>query len=81
MKIKSWLASEFCEYGAAILSFNVLIGGRLLFWWISPGTRLHQLTIGIVMFSVTLAIALALFELCWRAGAYLARRFGLDDKD
>ena len=73
MKIKYWLVSEFREYGAAILPFTVLIGGSLLFLWISLGTRLHQLAIGIVMFSVTLAIALALFELSWRASIFRMR--------
>jgi hypothetical protein len=81
MKMKSWLGSEFREYGAAMLSFAVLIGGSLFFLWISRGTQFHQLAIGTVMFSVTLAAALALFELCWRAGGYVARRFGLGDKD
>jgi len=80
MKTESPLGSEFREYGAAIRSFTVLIGTGLIFFWISRGTRFHQLAVGIVMFSVTLAIALALFELYWRFGAYMARRFGMDDK-
>ena len=80
MKIKSWLASEFREYGAATLSFTVSIGGSLLFLWVSRGTQLHQLAIGTVMVSVTLAIGLA-FEMCWSAGVYVARRFDMGDKD
>jgi hypothetical protein len=79
--MKSWLASECREYGAAILSFALLIGGSLLFLRISRETQFHQLAIGTAMFSITLAAALALFELCWRAGAYGARRVGLGDKD
>jgi hypothetical protein len=33
------------------------------------------------MSSVTLALALALFELCWRAALLAARFFGLDDRN
>lgn len=64
------MASELREYRSAIASFTALIGGAMIFLWISRGTQFHQLAIGIVMSSVTLASALALFELCWRVGLY-----------
>ena len=69
------------EYRSTIASFAALICGSLVFLWISRGTQFHQLAIGIAMSSVTLALALALFELCWRAALLAAGFFGLDDRN
>jgi hypothetical protein len=55
------------EYGSTVASFAALICGAMIFLWISRGTQFHQLAIGIMMSAITLTIALALFELCWRA--------------
>lgn len=54
------------DYGGSLAAFSALIAGALLFLWISRGTGLQQLAIGVLLSSVTLAVALALFELCWR---------------
>ena len=72
---------ELREYRPAIASFAILIGGSLIFLWISWGTQLHQLAIGIGMSSITLALALALFEVCWQVGERVAERIGSERKD
>jgi hypothetical protein len=59
------MASALGEYRSPIASFVVLIAGALIFLWISRGTGLHQLAIGILLSLVTLAILLGLFELFW----------------
>jgi hypothetical protein len=69
------------EYRSTIASFAALICGALVFLWISRGTQFHQLAIGIVLSSVTLALALALFELFWRVALLAARFFGLDNRN
>jgi hypothetical protein len=72
------VAPGFHEYRAPIATFAALICGALVLLWVSRGTQFHQLAIGIVMSSATLALLLALFELCWRVGLNLARAFGDD---
>jgi hypothetical protein len=62
------------EYRSAIASFAAMNGGALIFLWISWGTQLHQLAIGIMTSSITLTLALVLFELCWRIGSRVAHR-------
>jgi ABC-type proline/glycine betaine transport system permease subunit len=69
------------EYRSSITSLAALIGGATLFFWISRGTEFHQLAIGILLSAITLTIALALFELCWRVGISAARLFGLENSD
>ena len=64
--------SALSEYRSAIGTFAGLIAAALIFLWISGGTALHPLAIGIMLSSVTLAIALALFEVCWRLGQHFA---------
>ena len=66
-------------YRSAIASFAALICGATVFLWISRGSQFHQLAIGTMMSAITLALALGLFELCWCAGVFLARRFGSDN--
>ncbi|MGA7803004.1 MAG: hypothetical protein WCB02_00080 [Bradyrhizobium sp.] len=68
------------EYRSSIASFAALNGIALIFLWISRATELHQLAIGIMMSSITLTIAMALFELCWCVGLRVAARRG-SEKD
>jgi hypothetical protein len=75
------MAPRLDEYRSTIASFAALICGTLIFLWISRGTPFHQLAIGIVMSAMTLALALALFELCWRGGLFLARFFGSENRN
>jgi hypothetical protein len=75
------MAPRLHEYRSTIVSFAALICGAVIFLWISRGTQFHQLAIGIMMSSVTLALALALFELCWRVALWAARFFALDDRN
>lgn len=75
------MTSRLHEYLSTIAPFATLICGALVFLWISRGTQLHQLAIGIVMSSVTLALALTLFELCWRVALWAAGFFGLDRRN
>lgn len=64
------------EFRPAITCFAALIGGAMIFLWISRGTQLHQLAIGTQLSAITLTLALALFELSWRVGLVVARLFG-----
>ncbi len=73
------MASGIHEYRSPVAFFTALICGALAFLWISRGTQFHQLAIGLAMSAVTLALALTLFELCWRAALWVARFFGLHD--
>ena len=63
------------EFRGPFVAFAGLIAGSLMFVWISRDTRLHQLAIGIALCSITLALALGLFELCWSAGQMAWRAF------
>jgi hypothetical protein len=72
------MAPRLREYGSAISSFAALIGGAMIFLWISRGTQFHQLAIGIMMSAIALTLALALFELCWHL---VTRFFGSENKN
>jgi hypothetical protein len=68
-------------YCSTIASLAVLICGAIISLWISRGSQFHQLAIGTMMSATTLALALGLFELCWHAGVFLARRFGSQNRN
>jgi len=74
------MAPRLREYRSTVASFAALICGAMIFLWISRGTQFHQLAIGIMMSAITLTLALALFELCWRVGLLVARFFGSEKK-
>jgi hypothetical protein len=69
------------EYRSTIASFAALICAAMIFLWISHGTQFQQLAIGTAMAAVTLAVALALFELCWRVGLLVATLFGSENRN
>jgi hypothetical protein len=69
------------EYRSAIASFVALVCGAMILLWISHGTQFHQLAIGIAMSAITLTVALALFELCWRVGLFVATLFGSENRN
>jgi len=69
------------EYRSTIASFAALICGAMIFLWISRGTQFYQLAIGIMMSAITLTPALALFELCWRAGLFVATSLGSENEE
>lgn len=75
------VAPEFQEYRSSIASFAALIGGAIVFFWFTRGTQFHQLAIGILLSAITLTVALALFELCWRIGVLAAKSFALKNRD
>jgi hypothetical protein len=60
------------EYGSSIVAFAALIAGSLVFFLVSSGSALHQLAIGIMLASLTLAITLALLEICWNLALHVA---------
>lgn len=68
-------------YRSTIASFAALICGAMIFLWISRGSQFHQLAIGTMMSVISLALALGLFELCWRAGVFLAGPFGSENRN
>jgi len=68
-------------YRSTIAPFAALICGAMIFLWISRGSQFHQLAIGTMMLVITLALALGLFELCWRAGVFLAGPFGSENRN
>ena len=69
------------EYRSTIASFAALNCGALVFLWISRGTQFHQLAIGIMLSAITLTLALALFELCWRVGLFVGTFFGSGNEE
>jgi ABC-type proline/glycine betaine transport system permease subunit len=69
------------EHRSTIASFAALICGVMIFLWVSRGTQLHKLAIGIAMSAITLSVALALFELCWRVGLVVAGLFGSENRN
>jgi hypothetical protein len=69
------------EYRSTIASFVALVCGAMILLWISHGTQCHQLAIGIAMSAITLTVALALFELCWRVGLFVATLFGSENRN
>jgi hypothetical protein len=69
------------EYRSTIASFVALVCGAMILLWISHGTQFHQLAIGIAMSAITLTVALALFELCWRVGLFVATLFGSGNRN
>jgi hypothetical protein len=69
------------EYRSTVASFAALICGAMIFLWTSRGTQSHQLAIGTAMSAITLSVALALFELCWRVGLVVARLFGSENRN
>ena len=68
-------------YRSTIASFAALICGAMIFLRISRGSQFHQLAIGTMMSAITQGLALGLFELCWRAGVFLARPFGSENRN
>jgi hypothetical protein len=74
------LYSGFNEYRSGVASFAVSIGGALIFVSISGRTQFDQLAIGTVMSSITLALALAQFELCWQIGLRVTAHFYSEQK-
>ena len=69
------------EYRSTIAPFAALVCGATILLWISHGTQFHQLAIGIAMSAITLTVALALFELCWRVGLFVATLFGSENRN
>jgi hypothetical protein len=69
------------EYRSTIASLVALVCGAMILLWISHGTQFHQLAIGIAMSAITLTVALALFELCWRVGLFVATLFGSENRN
>lgn len=69
------LVPKLREYRFTIASFAALVCGAMVLPWISHGTQFHQLAIGIAMSAITLTVSLALFELCWRIGLFVATLF------
>lgn len=74
------MASELHEYRSTLISLAAVIGGAVVFLWISRGTQFHQLAIGIMISAVTLTLALALFELCWRVTLFIVTFLGSENR-
>jgi hypothetical protein len=69
------------DYRSTIMSFAVLVCAAMIFLWISQGTQLHSLAIGIAMSAITLTVALALFEFCWRVGLFVVTLFDSENRN
>ncbi|MBI3436912.1 MAG: hypothetical protein HY056_17810 [Proteobacteria bacterium] len=61
---------------SVVYSWAILIGVAVIFLAVSAGTQFHQLAIGLLASSVTLFVALAVFECAWQAGAFILGLFG-----
>jgi hypothetical protein len=68
------------DYRSTITSFAVLVCAAMILLWISQGTQFHPLAIGIAMSAITLTVALALFEFCWRVGLFVATLFDPENR-
>jgi hypothetical protein len=75
------MASDLREYRSVSVSLAAVIGSAMFFLWISGGTQFHQLAIGIMISTVTLTLALALFELCWRLALSVASFFDAENRN
>jgi hypothetical protein len=69
------------EYRSTVASFAVLVGGSMIHLRISHGTQFQQLATGIAMAAITLTVALALLELCWRVGLLVATLIGSETRN
>lgn len=49
-----------------IWSWAALIAAALIIFWVTRGAQYHQLALGILLSSMTLLVALFLFEVLWR---------------
>jgi len=74
------LVPKLREYRTTMASLATLACGAMVFPWIGRETQFHQLAIGIAMSAITLAVALALFEVCWRVGLFVATLFGSENR-
>ena len=74
------LVPKLREYRCTIASLAALVCGAMALPWITHGAQFHQLAIGIAMSAITLAVALALFEVCWRVGLFVATLFGSENR-
>jgi len=77
----TFMVSRFQEYRSTIASFAALICGAIIFLWISRGTQFYQLAVGIAISAITLAVALLLFEFCWRLGLFVATFFVSENRN
>ena len=80
-QVLSVLNLSFPEYGSAVASFAVMIGGAAVLLWVSRGTQFHQLAIGMMMSSIALTLAFGLFELCWQVGSHVMTLFDPEEKE
>jgi hypothetical protein len=55
------------EEARALGGWALLIGAALIGLFLSEGSELHQLSIGVLLASVSLFVTMALFEVAWRA--------------
>lgn len=49
-----------------IWSWAALIAAALIIFWMTRGAQYHQFALGILLSSMTLLVALSLFEVLWR---------------
>ena len=61
--MRGWFKSN----AATIRSWLALIAGALIIFWATRGTQFQQLGIGLLMASVSLLVAMAVFEAIWLA--------------
>ncbi len=63
------MSRQLKEKYATIGWWAALIACALIAYWVSQGTTYHQLAIGILASSITLAGAMLLFEAVWRVAS------------
>ena len=75
------LVPKLRENRCTVAPLATLVCGAVVLHWITHGTQFHQLAIGIAMSAITLTVALALFEFCWRVGLFVAMLFGSQNRN
>jgi hypothetical protein len=71
MEMSSAMLQLIRENASALRASAAGIGAALIMFWISRGTEYHPLAIGILASSVSLLVAMSLFESAWLAIAAL----------
>jgi hypothetical protein len=69
----------FKRNSSIVWSWAALIGGSLIIFWASLGTRFQQFAIGLLTASIALLVIMAVFEALWQTAAR-AFNFGAEEE-
>ncbi|HTV27281.1 MAG TPA: hypothetical protein VMF32_05840 [Xanthobacteraceae bacterium] len=61
--MKTWIENN----GSVIWGWVALIVGSMLAAWLCRGTEFHRFTVGLLCASVSLLLAMGIFEIAWQS--------------